>query len=193
VALSLTMLPGLFLIVLGPRFLARWIDASFEQPAGPVLQILMVSSLVFLPIRGVALPILMGLGKPKVPTIAFLIAGILNLAMSVILARPLGLTGVALGTAVPNVLFALVVLVLACRELGISVRHYTQYVVPRAVIGALPVLALLQWFKGGRDRALRLHLDLLRLPRRSLHRRPDPSPPAAPMGEPGVSQTGGLP
>jgi O-antigen/teichoic acid export membrane protein len=149
VALSLTMLPGLFLIVLGPRFLARWIDASFEQPAGSVLQILMVSSLVFLPVRGVALPILMGLGKPKVPTIAFLIAGILNLAMSVILAGPLGLTGVALGTAVPNVLFALVVLVLACRELGISVRHYVQYVVPRAAIGALPVLALLQWFKGG--------------------------------------------
>jgi peptidoglycan biosynthesis protein MviN/MurJ (putative lipid II flippase) len=83
-----------------------------------------------------------------VPTIAFLIAGILNLAMSVLLAGPLGLTGVALGTAVPNVLFALVVLVLACRELGISVRHYLQYVVPRAAIGALPVLALLEWFKG---------------------------------------------
>ena len=148
VALTLTMLPGLFLIVLGPRFLARWIDASFEQPAGQVLQILMASSLVFLPVRGVALPILMGLGRPKVPTIAFLIAGILNLAMSVTLAGPLGLTGVALGTAVPNVLFALVVLVLACRELGISVRHYVQYVVPRAAIGALPVLALLQWFKG---------------------------------------------
>ncbi len=90
VALTLTMLPGLFLIVLGPRFLARWIDASFEQPAGQVLQILMASSLVFLPVRGVALPILMGLGRPRVPTIAFLIAGILNLAMSVLLAGPLG-------------------------------------------------------------------------------------------------------
>jgi O-antigen/teichoic acid export membrane protein len=147
VALSLTLMAGLFLIVFGPRFLARWIDPSFEEPAGRVLQILMVSSLPFLPVRGVALPILMGLGKPKVPTIAFLIAGVLNVLLSVILARPLGLAGVALGTAIPNVLFALVVLVLACRELGIAPSRYARYVVPRAMIGSVPVLALLLWFR----------------------------------------------
>src|SRR6266571_4672561 len=117
VALSLTLLAGLFLIVLGPTFIARWIDPSFEQPAGQVLQILMVSSLLFLPVRGVALP--------------------------------LGLAGVALGTAIPNALFALFALVLACRELGITVPHYTRYVVPRATLGCLPVLALLLWFKLG--------------------------------------------
>jgi O-antigen/teichoic acid export membrane protein len=149
VALSLTILAGLFLIVLGPSFLGRWIDPSFEQPAGQVLQILMLSSFLFLPARGVALPILMGLGKPKAPTIAFLVAGVLNVVLSVILARPLGLAGVALGTAIPNVLFALVVLVLACRELGITLGRYTRYVVPRTVIGAIPVLALLLWFKFG--------------------------------------------
>lgn len=149
VAFSLAILAGLFLIVLGPAFLGRWIDPSFEEPGGRVLQILMLSSFFFLPARGVALPILMGLGKPKAPTIAFLIAGILNLLISVTLARPLGLTGVALGTAIPNVLFAIVVLVLACRELGITVAVYTRYVIPRAVIGAVPVLGLLVWFKLG--------------------------------------------
>jgi O-antigen/teichoic acid export membrane protein len=149
VAFSLSLLAGLFLIVLGPRFMARWIDSSFEEPAGQVLQILMVSSLLFLPVRGVALPILMGLGKPKAPTIAFLIAGILNVGLSVLLARPLGLAGVALGTAIPNVLFAVVVLIMVCRELGITLSLYTRYVVPRAVIGSLPVLGLLLWFKLG--------------------------------------------
>jgi len=44
VALSLTVMVGLFLIVLGPKFLGWWIDPSFEKPAGRVLQILMVSS-----------------------------------------------------------------------------------------------------------------------------------------------------
>ena len=149
VAFSLSLLAGLFLIVLGPRFMARWIDPSFEQPAGQVLQILMVSSLLFLPVRGVALPILMGLGKPKAPTIAFLIAGVLNVGLSVLLARPLGLAGVALGTAIPNVVFAVVVLIMVCRELGITLSHYTRYVVPRALIGSVPVLALLLWFKLG--------------------------------------------
>src|SRR5206468_6913515 len=102
-----------------------------------VLQILMISSLAFLPVRGVALPILMGLGKPRTPTIAFLAAGLMNLALSIALARPLGLAGVALGTAIPNVLFALVVLVIACRELQIGVGRYFAYVVPRAALGAV--------------------------------------------------------
>src|SRR5207249_4529127 len=53
IAFCLTMIVGLFLIVLGPRFIGWWIDASFEGPAGAVLQILMISSLIFLPVRGV--------------------------------------------------------------------------------------------------------------------------------------------
>lgn len=147
VALSLSILAGLFLIVLGPKFIGVWIDPSYEGPSGQVLQILMLSSLVFLPVRGVALPILLGIGKPRTPTIAFLIAGGLNLALSVLLIGPLGLAGVALGTAIPNVLFALVVLTLTCRELGIAPAGYVKYVVPRAALGGLPILALLLWCK----------------------------------------------
>lgn len=149
IALSLSMAAGLFLVVLGPRFIAWWIDPSFEQPAGAVLQILMVSYLIFLPVRGVALPILMGLGKAGVPTIGLLIAGVLNLGLSILLVGPLGLAGVALGTAVPNILFAAVVLVYACRELGVPTGEYVRYVAPRALLGGFPALALLLWFKVG--------------------------------------------
>ncbi len=149
IALSLTMIVGLFLVVLGPRFIAWWVGPQFERSAGEVLQILMISYLVFLPVRGVALPILMGLGKPRLPTIGFLIAGVMNLALSILLVRPFGLAGVALGTAIPNVLFAALVLVHACRELGTPVTEYLRYVFPRAALGALPVLALLLWFKLG--------------------------------------------
>ena len=151
IALSLSLMVGLFLIVLGPRFIAWWIDPAFEVPAGQVLQILMISYLVFLPVRGVALPILMGLGKPGLPTIGFLVAGLLNLGLSILFVRPLGLAGVALGTAIPNVLFAALVLVQACRELETPVTGYLRYVVPRAIAGALPVLGLLLWFKLGLD------------------------------------------
>jgi O-antigen/teichoic acid export membrane protein len=149
VALSLSLMAGLFLIVLGPRFLGWWIDPAFEQPAGRVLQILTLSCFIFLPVRGVALPVLMGIGKPKLPTIAFVVAGILNVAISIALAKPLGLIGVALGTAIPNVAFAVVVLWAACRELDISVANYLAYVVPRAALGAVPIVALLLWFRLG--------------------------------------------
>lgn len=149
IALSLTLAAGLFLIVLGPRFIAWWVDPTFERPAGEVLQILMLSYLIFLPVRGVALPILMGLGKARFPTIAFLVAGVLNLGLSILLVRPFGLAGVALGTAIPNILFAALVLVHACRELETPVAEFVRYVVPRATLGALPVLGLLLWCKLG--------------------------------------------
>ena len=149
ISLSLSLMAGLFLIVLGPRFIAWWIAPEFELPAGGVLEILMISSFLYLPVRGVALPVLMGLGKPRAPTIAFLAAGVMNLVLSVLLARPMGLAGVALGTAIPNVLFAAVVLAIACRELEISVMSYLRYVVPRATLGAIPPLALLMWFRVG--------------------------------------------
>jgi O-antigen/teichoic acid export membrane protein len=149
VALSLTIMAGLFLLVLGPRFIGWWIDPSYEHESGRVLQILMLSSLVFLPVRGVAVPVLMGMGKPKIPAVASFVAGLTNLGLSLLLVGPLGLTGVALGAAIANVLLGLVVLVVACRQLEITVATYVRYVVPRAALGALPILALLFWFRLG--------------------------------------------
>lgn len=151
IAFSLTLMVGLYLIVLGPRFIAWWIDPSFEGPSRPVLQILMLSSLLFLPARGVALPILMGLGKPKAPTIAFLVAGIVNVVLGIALAPSLGLAGVAIGTAVPNVAFAAYVLHLTSREVGCTLAEYLRYVLARPLLGALPALAILLWFRLGAD------------------------------------------
>jgi O-antigen/teichoic acid export membrane protein len=151
IALSLSLVAGVFLIVIGPRFIGWWIGPAFEEPSGTVLRILVLSCLVFLPVRGVALPIMMGLGKPQIPTIAFLAAGVLNLVMSIGLARPFGLAGIAVGTAVPNVLFAILVLVITCRELRVPVSVYLAYVVPRASVGALPILVLLLWIRLGLD------------------------------------------
>ena len=84
-------------------------------------------------------------------TFAFLAAGIANVVLSVILARPWGLVGVAVGTAIPNVVFAIYVLIVACRELGVGVLRFLRYVVPRAALGAVPPLVLLIWFKVGMD------------------------------------------
>ena len=85
VALSISIMAGVFLMVLGPAFIGWWIDPSFAGPSG----------------------------------------------------------------AVPNVLFAVVVLVAACRELGIGVSTYLRYVVPRAALGAVPLTAWLVWCKAG--------------------------------------------
>ena len=143
IAFSLVLLAGAYLYVLGPSFIGVWVGTSFTTPSGTVLQILMLSFLLFLPVRAVCVPVLTGLGKPARPAIAFLIAGLLNLILSVLFVGPWGLVGVAWGTAIPNILFAGAVLTFTCRELDMSLLDYAKYVVGRAILGVVPVAFVL--------------------------------------------------
>ncbi|MCP3919961.1 MAG: oligosaccharide flippase family protein [bacterium] len=149
IAMSIVLMLGFYLLILGPQFLEWWIGDEYVDECGRLLQILMISFLFFLPMRGVALPILMGLGRPGKPAIGLLVMGIANLALSVLLIRQHGLTGVALGTAIPNVLFAAYVLTVTCRELDVGLGEFLSYVLGRALPGlVLPVallLALKHW------------------------------------------------
>ena len=145
-SVSLTLLVVIYLVVSGPRFLGWWMADHFEGPSGDVLRILMLSNVIFLPVRAVSLPILMGLGKPRVPAFGFLITGVVNVALSVLLGKSFGLKGIAIGTALPNVAFAIFLLVFTCRELDASLKTFVRYVVPRPFLGAIPALAVLVWF-----------------------------------------------
>jgi O-antigen/teichoic acid export membrane protein len=137
IAFSIVLLVGVYLLIVGPAFLSWWFGGEYESVSGDLVRILTASFLLFLPIRGVALPMLMGMGKPGRPAVALLAMGLLNLFLSIALIGPLDLFGVALGTAIPNVLFAATVLFLACRELGCGIGRYLGYVAGRAVPGAL--------------------------------------------------------
>jgi O-antigen/teichoic acid export membrane protein len=146
VCFSLVLAVGVFLLVLGPEFLAVWVGEEFRGPAGRVLRILMVSFLAYLPVRGVALPILMGLGKARAPTLGLLAMGAVNLALSLALVRRFELDGVALATALPNVAFALFVGALACRAIGVRGLEFARYVVLKPLCGALvPAGVLVGW------------------------------------------------
>ena len=147
ISLSIVLVIGVYLLVLGPEFLAWWVGPDFARPSGSVLRILMLSFLVYLPVRGVALPVLLGLGRLRAPALALLAMGIVNLALSLVLVGPFGIVGVAVGTAIPNVLFACALLVLACRELAVPVGSYLSYVARRAAIGACAPLGLLLLLK----------------------------------------------
>jgi O-antigen/teichoic acid export membrane protein len=147
ISYSLALLVGAYLLVVGPEFVAWWMGPGFGGTSGPIVQVLMASFLFFLPVRGVALPILMGLGKPVKPALALLGMAIVNLAVSLLLVKPLGIFGVALGTALPCVGFAVAVALFACRELGVSGRAYLAYVAFRPTLGVLPAMLFLLWLK----------------------------------------------
>lgn len=159
IAYSLSLLVGVFLLVLGPEFIGWWMGPDYVLPSGPIVRVLMLSFLFFLPVRGVALPILMGLGKPEKPALAMLAMGVVNLALSLVLVGPFGILGVAIGTAVPCVAFAFAVTILAGRELGVSMFEYARYVAFRPSLGVAPAVGVLVFLKLG------LHLFPGTLPR----------------------------
>ena len=125
------MLMGGYLIVLGPQFLEAWLGEVYRPAAGRVLQILMASFFFFLPVRGVALPVLMGLGRPKVPGFGLLAMGLTNLGLSLYLVRDYGILGVACGTAIPNVLFSMLFLREACKGLELGIGDWLSYTLGR--------------------------------------------------------------
>ena len=138
VAYSLALLVGAYLLVLAPELLAAWMGPDFAAPSGRVARVLMVAFLFFLPVRGVASPMLMGLGRAAPTSLAFLAMGVANVALSLLLVRRLGIVGVAVGTAVPCAGFAVLVAWLACVEVGVPFGDYLRYVVARPTLGILP-------------------------------------------------------
>ncbi|MEO7329960.1 MAG: oligosaccharide flippase family protein [Minicystis sp.] len=147
IAYSLSLVVGIYLLVLGPEFVSWWVGPAMEAPAGRIIRVLMLSYLPFLPARGVALPILMGLGKPVKPALMFLGMGVANLILSLFLVKPWGIFGVAVGTAIPCVLFAVALILLTCKELGLSAFRYVVHVGGRASVGAIPATLFLIWLK----------------------------------------------
>jgi len=152
ISLSVVLPIGLYLTVLGPRFLAAWVGPEYEATSGPVTRILAPSFVVFLTVRAVALPILLGTSRPGRAAGGLLVASLVNLGASIALVElGYGLVGVALGTAIPNVVFAGYLLVLTCRHLSVGLGAWSRYVVGRAAVGALVPLAVLLAFEHGLD------------------------------------------
>ena len=145
VCVSISLLVGTYLLILGPNFLSAWVGPNYVDEPGDVLRVLMVSFLFYLPVRGVAIPMLLGLGEAKRPALGLLTMGVLNIGLSIYLIHDYGIVGVALGTAIPNVLYAIWVLREACRALEVSVFDWCVHTLGRTVPVALLTGGGLYW------------------------------------------------
>jgi O-antigen/teichoic acid export membrane protein len=93
-------------LIRGRSFIGLWMGPSYAEPAGEVLSILTLPLLLHAGAHGTG-GILMGIGKHRPLAPAMLIEGLCNLLLSVVLVKRFGLTGVAWGTAIPNMASAL--------------------------------------------------------------------------------------
>jgi len=120
---SLAVAPiAVTLLVLAGPFIQAWMGTGFEGSI-IVAQLLILSQL-FVPLYQVGDVVLIGKGRfsawlPRGITLA-----LLNLALSLVLVRPLGILGVALGTLVSGLLELPFYAPLILRETGASVREW---------------------------------------------------------------------
>lgn len=122
----------------GPALIQTWMGSGYEATPA-LLTILLIGQVVALPI-GVMRAILFGLGQVRLPALVYLAEAVVNLVLSIILARTMGVQGVAWGTTIPIVLFELgIILPVGLNYLGISpLRLFRESVIPYV----LPLIGL---------------------------------------------------
>ncbi len=121
--LALPIQAGLYL--LGKPFLALWLGPEYAAASAPSLWIL-ATILGPTIAQSMAARVLYGLGRIRLFARVALAEGVVNLLLSLALVGPLGIAGVALGTAIPHLGFCLWAVAHTGRTLGIASRDYLR-------------------------------------------------------------------
>jgi O-antigen/teichoic acid export membrane protein len=118
------------LLMLGRPFLALWMGEKYAELSFPTLVIL-AAPLALAIAQSVAARVLYGVGRLRWFARAMLFEAGCNLLLSLALAKPLGIEGVALGTSIPNLIMDVVIVAAVCRMLGLGIGAYVR----RAFLG----------------------------------------------------------
>jgi O-antigen/teichoic acid export membrane protein len=136
------------LLVLGRPFLAVWMGPRYAEVSFPTLAIL-AAPLGLAMAQSICGRVLYGVGRLRWFSRAVLAEAVANLLLSVLLARPFGIEGVAFGTALPNVVANVAVAVYVCRVLGVSVGTYCRVAFLKPLLPAAGLaafwLAAVRW------------------------------------------------
>src|SRR6185437_15412547 len=133
------------LLFFGAPFLSRWVGGErYAEWCFPTMAILSATLTIGVA-QSVAARILYGLGTIRLFARLALVEAIVNLALSLILVGPMGLEGVALAMAIPNVAFCLFAIAYACRVLDVpAVRYLVQAWLRPVAAASTP--AAIWWF-----------------------------------------------
>jgi O-antigen/teichoic acid export membrane protein len=141
-ALYLTLPIQLALMMFGGAFLELWLgDPEYRLRGQPVLWILGGTLSVGL-LQSVAARVLYGVGQIRRFARLMLLEAGLNLVLSLVLYQPLGLNGVALGTAIPNLVMCIYVLLQVCALLQVTDRRIFRESLAGPLLCAILLFAL---------------------------------------------------
>lgn len=132
---------------LGVEFVGLWMGEEFAAPSGQVLLVLALMQILAAPQYMIS-SLLYGISRHRTIAILRLIEGAANLALSIVLVKRVGLVGVALGSAIPNVIIVLGVLpTIACRFVGMRLRDYFHHVYLRPLAAIAPFTLAALWVR----------------------------------------------
>ncbi len=125
-------------IIRGRTFIGLWMGPSYVDLAGRVLWILSVPWLFGAGVSVIASAVL-GVNKHKPVVPAAVAEALGNLALSIALIKPMGIVGVAWGTAIPNLAANMLFWPwYARRALGIPMRSYASALLLRPFAASVP-------------------------------------------------------
>jgi O-antigen/teichoic acid export membrane protein len=135
---------GGIILIVGEAFIMRWMGPEFEQ-SYPVLVVLMIA-MIFEVVGNYSDNMFYAVSKHKYLAAINVAEAVLNVVLSVALAKPYGIVGVALGTAIPLLFFRIVVIPMYIgRFIGLPTWRYYQNLVPvmAFTVAYLAIAALL--------------------------------------------------
>jgi O-antigen/teichoic acid export membrane protein len=99
---TLVMLPiALTFLLRGSSFIRLWMGPEFAEQTGHVLWVLSLA-LIFVAGDQVATAIMLGISAHRVAVLMMCVMALFNLGLSIVLARRMGIVGVAWGTTLPS-------------------------------------------------------------------------------------------
>jgi O-antigen/teichoic acid export membrane protein len=127
----------LCLLAFGDHIVRLWMGPGFADSVPP-LNALILAGVVVVG-QGPAGTILLAAGRHRLVAVASVLDILLNIGLSIALVSRYGLTGVALGTALPYAVLNVVVLVpVACRMLQVPLRRFAWVVITPSVVAVIP-------------------------------------------------------
>ena len=132
-------------LVVGYYFLSIWMGPHYAEKCAVILSIMFVTQAVKGP-QLLSYSILLATSRHKIFSFYNFCFSILNLALSIILIQKYELIGVAVGTAITQIIFyGIITPILANRVLGSSLWAYTRDTYLRAIPSTLTLLLVLAY------------------------------------------------
>jgi O-antigen/teichoic acid export membrane protein len=130
----------------GRRIIYIWVGSGFGQAA--IVLAILTFPMITQASQTTTLIVMQGMAKHKNLSLIYLAEALANLVLSLILVRPLGIVGVALGTALTNTLSSLIVQpIYVCRVLSLGVADYYRKAFLPVLLATAPLVALIVGFQ----------------------------------------------